>query len=464
MKLKQSRILILGLALVTLLAACSTTASPPAANTQPTSGTAASDPPAGSEKFPPEQGAEVHIATWDSDSKYWDMMAEGFNKVYPGIKVVIEINSDYNKILTQVASKVGPDIWTVSESGRSYAKEGILLPLDDYIAASAKIKSDMFIPDIYNNCIVDGKVMYLPKDYGIQGIFINKKLFAADGVALPTEDWTLDEFRDLAKKLTKTDASGRPTQWGVLLNGGWDIPLDAICEQFGGNLISPDGQTFDGYVNGPKTIEALKWYFTMYTADKCTPSNEEMNSFTGTDAFAAGKCAMAWQGSWQASMYKSNPDIDLMALPVPKSATGSRANHITWAAYAIYKYAKAPNAAWKVIEYFGGVEGSTINAPYAFPCVKSVAENTGIAADPILGVFYKSALNDATPYMQYKNPWWIEGGTIQQYAGAAIDKLQNDANADYQAILDEAAQKMTKDWENKKKDLIDQGISLTSTN
>jgi multiple sugar transport system substrate-binding protein len=475
MKRKTAIILALSMVLLTLLSACTSPAVSTAPSTSAAANTATAAAPsdqasqsaqatAAVDKFPVEKGAEVHIATWDSDSKYWDLITAGFNKVYPDIKVVIEINSDFSKILTQVASKVGPDIWQVSESGRAYAKEGLFNALDDYIASSTQINAEMYINDIYKNSIVDGKVMYLPKDYGIQGIFINKKLFDAAGIAIPTEDWTLDQFKELAKKLTKVDASGKPTQWGALLNGNWDIPLDAICEQFGGNLISPDGQTFDGYVNGPKTIEALKWYFSMYSVDKCTPSNEEMNSFTGTDAFAAGKCAMAWQGSWQASTYKESPNVELLALPVPKSATGSRANHITWSALAMYKCTKVPNASWKVLEFFAGEEGSMIDAAYAFPVVKSVAEKAGIAADPVLGVFYKSALNDATPYMQFKNPWWTESGTISQYSYAAFDKLMSDPNADYKVILDDAAQKMTKDWENKKKDLAEQGISLNTTN
>jgi len=455
------RLMILVLALVMLsLAACS-----PAATTAST--TAATTTAA--EKFAPEKNAEVRVASWDSDPKFFDMVIAEFNKIYPDIKVTVELNTDYAKLLTQAASGTAADTWIASEDARMYAKEGLFLPLDDFIAASSTINPDIYIEDIFKNATVDGKVMYLPKDYGIQGIYINKKLFEADNIPIPSADWTMDDFKEIATKLTKYDASGKPTQWGVHLNGTWDIPLDAICEQFGGNLISPDGQTFDGYLNSEKTIEGMKWYFDMYTKEKITPNSEQQSAFAGIDPFEAGKCAMAWQGSWKYDAYKSNPNIDLAALPVPKHPeTGSRANHITWAAYGIYSKTKVPNATWKFLEFQCGVPGQTILAAYAFPAIKSVAEQADIGggtivANPVLSVFYKSALEDATPYPSYKNPWWY---AIYSQLGPVFDKFIDPGNADIdmKAELDKAVTNLTKEWANKKTDLESKGITINQEN
>jgi multiple sugar transport system substrate-binding protein len=454
--------ILLALTLVLGLAACTQ------ATTQAPTTAAATPVATAVDKFAPEKGAVVRVASWDSDPKFFDMVIKEFNKKYPGITVSVELNTDYGKLLTQAASGTAADAWIASEDARMYAKEGLFQPLDAYIEASTEITKDMYIPDIFNNCIVDGKVMYIPKDYGIQGIYINKKLFAADNVAIPSADWTMDDFKKVATQLTKTGADGKQTQWGVYLNGTWDIPLDAICEQFGGNLLSPDGQTFDGYLNGPKTMEGLKWYFDMFTKEKITPNSEQQSAFTGIDAFEAGKCAMAWQGSWKYDAYKANPNIELAALPIPKNAaTGSRANHITWAAYGMYSKTKVPNATWKFLEFQCGQPGQAILAAYAFPAIKSVAETVDIgggpiATNPVLSVFYNAALKDATPYPSFKNPWWY---SIYSQVGPAFDKLVDPKNADIdmKTVLDEATTNVTKEWANKKTDLESKGIKFTQT-
>lgn len=452
--------ILLVLILVMGLAACTqaTTQTPTTAAATPVATVA--------DKFAPEKGANVRVATWDGDPKFFDMVIAEFNKKYPDIKITVELNTDYGKLLTQAASGSAPDLWQCSEDARMYAKEGLFQPLDAYIAASSEVRADMYINDIFNNAVVDGKVMYLPKDYGVQGIFINKKVFAADNVPIPSPDWTMSEFKKVAAQLTKNDANGKPTQWGVYLNGTWEIPLDAICEQFGGNFLSADGQTFDGYMNSPKTIEGLKWYFDMYTKEKITPNSEQQSAFAGIDAFEAGKCAMAWQGSWKYDAYKSNPNIDLAALPLPKNdATGSRANHITWAAYGMYAKAQFPNAAWKYLEFQCGVPGQSIVAAYAFPAIKSVAETVDIgggtiAKNPVLSVFYNAALNDATPYPSFKNPWWY---AFWGQLGTELNNFADPKNADIdmKAALDNAASTVAKEWANKKKDLESKGITVT---
>ena len=49
----------------------------------------------------------------------------------------------------------------------------------------------------------------LPRDFQTIVLFYNKDMFDAAGVAYPTADWTYDDLRNAAKKLTMVGADGK---------------------------------------------------------------------------------------------------------------------------------------------------------------------------------------------------------------------------------------------------------------
>ena len=79
-----------------------------------------------------------------------------------------------------------------------------------------------------------------------------------------------------------------------------------------------------------------------------------------TDLFAAGKAAMAWQGSWNVGTYadKLSFNWDIASLPTNKV----KYNTLHTGFYTINANSKKQTAAWKVIEYLMGEEGQTINS------------------------------------------------------------------------------------------------------
>ena len=127
----------------------------------------------------------------------------------------------YTKIQTQVAGGTPPDVGIADYSRLiSYAKGGILLPLDDFISRD-KFPLDKLVPGAVAqyrwhegdfDTGGEGGTMYgIPAD--AQGFIFayNKKLSNGTGVTYPTDDWTWDDLLAAAKAITKPDAN----QWGV---------------------------------------------------------------------------------------------------------------------------------------------------------------------------------------------------------------------------------------------------------
>ena len=59
-----------------------------------------------------------------------------------------------------------------------------------------------FYPASTQTATPGGKVIGFPALIDNLSVIYNKKLFAAAGVADPSPNWTWDEFRSIAKKLT----------------------------------------------------------------------------------------------------------------------------------------------------------------------------------------------------------------------------------------------------------------------
>ncbi|MFM7614108.1 MAG: hypothetical protein ACKO4R_07765, partial [Synechococcales cyanobacterium] len=55
--------------------------------------------------------------------------------------------------------------------------------------------------------------------------------------------------------------------------------------------------------------------------------------------------------------------------------------------FGISALSEQPEAAWRFLRYYVGAQGAEVWKDWALPSVASVAESSGLAADPIEGVW-----------------------------------------------------------------------------
>ena len=96
-------------------------------------------------------------------------------------------------------------------------------------------------------------------------LFYNKKMFDDAGVAYPTNDWTWDDLRTAAKKLT--DASQRTYGLGFSVSGSEDTTwhLWPLLWQKGGKILSDDGKSAS--FNSDAGVQALDFLRSMAEAN-----------------------------------------------------------------------------------------------------------------------------------------------------------------------------------------------------
>jgi len=149
--------------------------------------------------------ASITVSNWDGGIN--EQTVAAFNKVHPDIKVkVLLFPDDYaQKITTMVTGRKAPDVMLLfEETFFKFAAEKVIEPLDSYMSKQSKFTADDFIPAVRDLIKQTGGTTYgLPWCYATELLFYNKDLFDAAKLSYPDENWTWDDFRQAALKLTR---------------------------------------------------------------------------------------------------------------------------------------------------------------------------------------------------------------------------------------------------------------------
>ncbi|MBK8046632.1 MAG: sugar ABC transporter substrate-binding protein [Anaerolineales bacterium] len=366
---------------------------------------------------------------------------EQFEAANPDIQVQLEpVGSGdyYARILTQIAAGDPPDLLQIGDDAvPRFVDAGAFIALDDYITGGEHpLDTSIYLPGVLEPGRWNGKQYLLPKDFSPLAVYYNKKLFDEAGVPYPQDGWTWQEFLDTAKQLTKTDAAGKVTQWGVQLPGPWTTGFEYWVSAAGGKLISEDGSTFTGYMDSPEVQEAVQFYADLYNKEKVAPLPADMNSFGGGNTeFENGTAAMRIFGRWPQAGLRQNPNIDLgvVGMPVGKQ----RANVLFWGGFGISALSQDKEATWRFLRDYTGIEGAETWKDWALPTVKEVADSSGLSTDPIEGVWLNE-LNYLAPRAYVSTPYW--GETADPALRRVLETVILDPQANVAELLKTAAQ------------------------
>lgn len=363
---------------------------------------------------------------------------QNFEDQNPNVIVQLEPVSGrdyYARLLTQLAAKAAPDIMQIGDDAvPSFVSKNAFIPLDTYLKG-INFDPTIYLPGLLDPGKINGVQYLLPKDYSPLAVYYNKTLFDAASVPYPVEGWTWEDLLATAQKLTVKDASGNVTQWGIQLPAAWTTGFEYWVAAAGGSLISADGKTFTGVMDSPEVARAVQFYADLYNKYQVAPPPADMNAFGGGNSeFANGKAAMMLFGRWPQGGFKTNPNISLGVVAPPQDKV--RANILFWGGFGIATSSLQPETAFKYLSFVSGEPGAQVWKDWALPAVKSVADSSGLSADPIEGVWI-GELNHLVPRAYTFTPYWNE--TADPALRKVLESVIIDPNADVQALLAQAA-------------------------
>ena len=270
----------------------------------------------------------TEIAVWhgyqDTEGDAFKSLVAQYNKDHPDVKVSELYSSNdlvLQKVLTAVRGGSAPDVaYMFGSWSPNIAQIPQVVDMKDEVA-KPDWKWDDFYPAERTAATVGDKVVGVPALVDNLAIVYNKKLFADAGIEPPTANWTWDDFRSAAAKLT--DPAKGQYGWLIPADGSEDTVWHYIpmLWEAGGDILTPDNTK--AAFNSDAGVKALTVLQQMAVTDKSLyldTTNEN-----GPKLMNSGKIGMLVTGPWDLS---SLTDIQYGVQVLPTFA-GSAGAHQT---------------------------------------------------------------------------------------------------------------------------------------
>lgn len=346
---------VLGVAMPILQACGSGTPSAPASAPTAASSTSSSTASTSATAAPKSQAAPsggkvaMSIATYAGPSDQWQRdWAKTWAGKNPDVNLTIaEVN--YNSMAQkQIAELATGTMQDVVFSGIKWfpfsAAKGAFLQIDDYVKTHDPGLSDFFSAAL-SGASFDGKLLGLP--YLLHPgnpalIAFNKDMLEQKGAKIPTDDWTVQDYLDLAIKTTDTKNKIFGTNY--FPTGYYDFC--SLARTWGGDDMSADGKKFT-FATDPKSVEAAQWAVNLRSKYKVAPSRAEAQGLE----FPAGRLATSTAGTYSIlSLGKTvGTKFKWDVVLFPKGPTGLRGYQGFVECFSIYAKSKQPERAYDLI-------------------------------------------------------------------------------------------------------------------
>jgi len=291
------------------------------------------------------------------DLEFFRQVSAKFEEANPDVKIKLEyITGDYGrKLPLLLVSNTAADIILMDdENYPAYAVRGYLEDLAPYIERDrAELRLDEFLPTSLDSFNYRGFQGGVPWDGLVILIFYNKDIFDAAGVPYPSDDWTWDDFRSIAKRLTKDlDGDGRMDQFGTNFGFGF-LGFEPILWCFGGEVLNRQGTR--GRFNTPEGRESIQFIHDMKYKDHSIAWTGEMEGLLSEVQLLTGRVGMTLAGTYMIVTLESVKDgmrWDIAHLP--RGPRGHRFTRVSWDGISINARTPHKEKAWRFIKFLLG--------------------------------------------------------------------------------------------------------------
>ena len=186
-------------------------------------------------------------SSWDvpnsRENKALDTLIKKFEKTHPHVKIIYESGIPKKNYADWLAEQVlkgeQPDLFMVPENDFSMlASAGALKSLDTLLTDDERTA---FYPVAYEAGQYQGVSYALPVESNPIMMCVNKDLLEKEGISIPESGWTLADFYEICKKVTKdTNGDGVVDQYGIT-----DYTWQQALVAYGGHLTDKSGINVD---------------------------------------------------------------------------------------------------------------------------------------------------------------------------------------------------------------------------
>lgn len=313
-----------------------------------------------------DQGEEylsiwVHSIEDTEEGQAYKESVESFNEAYDGkyfadIEFIPRNDSGggySDKINASVMAGGLPDVLTVDGPNvAAYASNGIIQPL----AELTEEEKSIYLPSIIDQGTYNDQLYALGVMESSVGLYYNKDILEEAGIQVPEADdpWTWSEFLEILEELKPLmeEKDGYPLDMTFPVGETSIYYYAPFVWANGGELVSEDGLTVDGYFNSKECADAMEYFRTIV-------ENEYMSEAPIDKLFESGRAAFKFDGAWEVNtIYGSYPDINLGVAPyiVSDNWDGERYTPTGSWAFAASSDTENIQGATELVKWMSGIE------------------------------------------------------------------------------------------------------------
>jgi multiple sugar transport system substrate-binding protein len=334
----------------------------------------------------------------------WDPIVAAFNETQPDIEVEVQAvpaeswAGFFDAVSTRIAGGQVPDVMRVATEGqRLFSSRGLVHPLDDYLERDGEELRDFF-DDVHPNLVEwtntlsspDGQTYYLPHGFNTMCMWYHTEMFAAAGVAEPTDDWTWDEFLETARALTTPGES-----FGFHMPPAYFGGIMPWLLTNGASTLSDDWTS--STVAEPAAVEAARFMSSLVEEGISPKPGGEFDAFA---TMGQGRLAMFGGGRWPTAAIRELGLVDKVKLVAWPQKT-QQGSPVGWDGHPIMQASENKDAAWEFVKFLASTEAQTIEVEQGGPTVpprRSLAQSESFLGNAPEGMIkLYDALEYATP-------------------------------------------------------------------
>lgn len=345
----------------------------------------------------------VHKDSSTKEGKAYQKCVDDFNTAYKSKNIKAQITfvaqtsgvDQYEATISNLYRQGGGKLYDIisfdAPKCAGYAKSGILYDMTS--ALSAYVND--FIPESVNR--YDGKVYGLPIQESSAGFYYNKAVMNAAGITdeeitgYQTNGWTFDEFKAVCEKLKN---SGKTAVDMQLTAGGETSTylLYPLGNAAGGEYVSADGKTANGYLNSAQTKEGFQFI------KDCVDAGYTNYQIDGKAFLTGDTVGMYLSSGWTIpeikEQYQANFTGGWGILPYPHKS-GSPATSATgsWSFGITNNGIRNKDAALELIKWMTSDESATIITNATGMIAAKTTINKNYEATSPEGVLYNQLVN-----------------------------------------------------------------------
>jgi multiple sugar transport system substrate-binding protein len=185
----------------------------------------------------------------DKSKKYVEENNEGLT--------VNVIKASPDQYLKQIET-LHPDVyWIVSSEFERLSKQNKLYDLTPLLEAEGLNIGDYYPPNLVDLTTFDGKLLAVTLAAVNMTVGYSKDWFDAANIDYPQEDWTWEQFADIAAKLKQANGADSSVMYGAAVPMFPEF-VETLVMSKGGSYLSADGQQASGYWDGEPVVDTIK--------------------------------------------------------------------------------------------------------------------------------------------------------------------------------------------------------------